>query len=516
MSMRLGIDVGGTNTDAVLMDAQDRVVAAAKAATTPDPLDGIGEAIDRVLAQAPGSASAVAHAMLGTTHCTNAILQRQGLGRVGTLRLAGPATDAVPPLAEWPEDLRAAVDGGTAIVRGGIDISGRPYAEIDEDEIAAVAESWRDAVTAVAVSGVFSPIDPSQEERAASIVERVLGLPVTMAHQVGTLGLLERENAAVLNAALNTTVTAMIDGFGRVLAERGIDAVPFFGQNDGTLMNVNFARAFPVLTIGCGPTNSLRGAAHLTGITDGLVVDIGGTSTDIGALVGGMVRQSAHAVDIGGIRTNFRMPDTLSIGLGGGSRVRLSDDGASVGPDSVGYALRQEALCFGGGTLTATDIAAARDPELIAEGRPVSLEPAVREAAEQEIARLLADAVDRMKTSAQDVPVVLVGGGSAIVGGTIAGTTDTARPDHFAVANAIGAALADVAAEAELIYRPGATPRAEALEEVSRLASERATAAGADPETIAIASVHEVPVAYASDGATVLTARAAGRIRLQP
>lgn len=514
MSLRLGIDVGGTNTDAVLMDDDDRVLAAAKSPTTPDPLDGIGAAIDAVLADDAGRAAQVRHAMLGTTHCTNAILQRRGLGRVGTMRLGAPATDAVPPLSEWPEDLRAAVDGGTAIVRGGIDISGRPYAHLDDDEIARVADSWRGAVTAVAVSGVFSPIDPGQEEHAAAIVADVLGVPVTMAHQVGALGLLERENAAVLNAALHRTVTGMIDGFGRVLSTRGIDAIPFFGQNDGTIMSVDFARAFPVLTIGCGPTNSLRGAAHLTGLRDGLVIDIGGTSTDIGALVAGMPRQSAHAVDIGGIRTNFRMPDTLSIGLGGGSRVRVGETGTTVGPDSVGYTLREEALVFGGSTLTATDVAAARDAELIENGVPVELDEAVRAGAEAEIVRLLADAVDRMKTSAADIPVMLVGGGSAIVAGTIEGTESTARPEHFSVANAIGAALADVAAEAELIYRPGTTRREDALAEVSSQASERAVQAGAEPGTVAVTSVHEVPIAYAADGATVLTARASGRIRL--
>src|SRR5699024_6108845 len=115
------------------------------------------------------------------------------------------------------------------------------------------------------------------------------------------------------------TLDAMSQGFTRALQARGIRARVWFGQNDGTLMSHDYARRFPVLTIGSGPTNSIRGASHLSRVPDGLVVDIGGTTTDIGVLVGGFPRQSAQAVSIGGIQTNFRMPDVLSVGLGGGS-----------------------------------------------------------------------------------------------------------------------------------------------------------------------------------------------------
>ena len=102
----------------------------------------------------------------------------------------------------------------------------------------------------------------------------------------------------------------------------------------GGLITLEYALEFPVLTIGCGPTNSIRGAAHLSGATDALVVDIGGTTTDIGVLVDGFPRQSAHAVEIGGIRTNFRMPDVLSVGLGGGTTIRETESGTTVGPDT--------------------------------------------------------------------------------------------------------------------------------------------------------------------------------------
>ena len=112
-------------------------------------------------------------------------------------------------------------------------------------------------------------------------------------------------------------------------------------------MSLTYAKQFPILTIACGPTNSIRGASYLAGLKDAVVLDVGGTTSDIGVLVDGFPRESSLAVDVGGVRTNFRMPDIVSIGVGGGSLVREQPDGSvTVGPDSVGYRITQEALVF--------------------------------------------------------------------------------------------------------------------------------------------------------------------------
>ena len=125
----------------------------------------------------------------------------------------------------------------------------------------------------------------------------------------------------------------MTSAIAGALDRNGLRPVTFFAQNDGTLMDLDFAIRFPVLTIGSGPANSIRGAAYLTGRTDAIVVDVGGTSTDVGVLVRGFPRESSFGVEIGGIRTNFRMPDLVTIALGGGTIV--SED--ALGPESVGY-----------------------------------------------------------------------------------------------------------------------------------------------------------------------------------
>ena len=518
MSYRIGIDVGGTNTDAIVLDAERRVVASIKTPTRANSGDGVAEAIDLVLEASGIPAAEVGAAMLGTTHCTNAIVERRGLGRVGVIRLGAPATTAVPPFEGWPEDLRAAVAGPAYVIAGGNEFDGREISELDEDGVYAAAVEMRGEVDAVAVVGVFSPVADQHEARAAEIVYEVLGIPVSRSVEIGSIGLLERENATILNAALIRTLGDMADGFSRSLAAHGIAADIYFGQNDGTLMRLDYALRYPVFTIGCGPTNSIRGAAHLSGMSDALVVDIGGTTTDIGVLVGGFPRQSSRAAEIGGIRTNFRMPDVLSVGLGGGTIVRgrgvggAADDSPIVlGPDSVGYRIASEALAFGGATLTATDVAMAAGRLEIAGVPAPELDPELVAAGDRAIRELVEDAIDRMKPSAAPVPIVLVGGGSRVSPESLSGVSEVIRPDHAGAANAVGAALGDVAGQAEQVFSLRETSRQEAVETVRGDAISRAVEAGADPATVEILTLEELPVAY-MEGTVLVRARAAGRL----
>lgn len=511
---RLGIDVGGTNTDAVVLDNTTlKVVAAIKTPTTANPSDGIINAIDEVLAASGVDPGAIAVAMLGTTHATNAVVERRGLGRVGVIRLGAPATTAVPPLEGWPEDLRSALTEHAHIVKGGLEVDGRAIANVDPDEIKTVCRQMRGVVDAVAVVGVFSPIDSTQEESVAAIAAEELNVPISMSAQLGKLGLLERENATILNAALIETLRAMAAGLRTALEQRGIAAHMYFGQNDGTLMAVDYALRFPVLTIGGGPTNSLRGAAHLSGLSDALVVDIGGTTTDIGMLVKGFPRQSADAVTLGGVRTNFRMPDILSIGLGGGTIVREYADGrVTVGPDSVGYRIVSEARAFGGNTTTATDISLASGVATIDGIHTPELPEGVVSSANTVIRELLEDAVDRMKVSSAAVSVILVGGGSIIVNAPLAGVKELIRPPHHGAANAVGVALGDIAGEADKLVTTG-DGRKNMREIAAQEAIDRAVQAGADPASVEVTSVDELPVSYSAGESVRIHTRAVGRLR---
>ena len=285
---------------------------------------------------------------------------------------------------------------------------------------------------------------------------------------------------------------------------------PFYiSQNDGTLMAADYAADFPVLTFASGPTNSMRGAAFLSGLRDAIVVDVGGTTTDIGVLRNGFPRVAALAVEIGGVRTNFRMPDTISIGLGGGSLIQA--DPLQVGPRSVGYELTSRARVFGGDTLTATDIVVAAGHEAIGDaGRVAGLDSAYVTAVEDRIEDIVNVAVDRMKTSATEVPVIVVGGGSILIQRKIAGASELMRPDHFPVANAIGAAIAQVGGECDQIFSLAEMSRDQALEKARAEATGRAIAAGADTDSVEIVEVEEVPLAYLPGNATRIMVKAVG------
>jgi N-methylhydantoinase A/oxoprolinase/acetone carboxylase beta subunit len=328
---------------------------------------------------------------------------------------------------------------------------------------------------------------------------------VSLSHEIGSVGLLERENATVLNAALRAVAVEVAGALGTALASHGLAPATFFAQNDGTLMALDYAVTHPMLTIGSGPANSLRGAAYLTGLRDAMVADVGGTSTDVGVLANGFPRESSAAVEIGGIRTNFRMPDLVAIAVGGGSVI--SD--AGVGPRSVGYRLPDEALVFGGATPTLTDAAVAAGRAEI--GRAPASEHRERLLAGLERADgMLADAVDRVKTARGDRPLVVVGGGSVLVPDHLPGVSEVIRPPHHDVANAIGAAIAAVSGQIDRIYHVGDSGRDALLARAQDEARAEAERAGADPARTEIVELEELPLAYLTTPSVRVRVKAAG------
>ncbi|HEY5760635.1 MAG TPA: hydantoinase/oxoprolinase family protein [Steroidobacter sp.] len=512
--LRIGIDVGGTNTDAVVMLGRE-VRAAFKSPTTADVGSGIRTALTEVLRQAEAKGSHIGAVMIGTTHFTNAFVQARSLAKVGVIRLAAPATTSLPPFADWPDRLIEVVAGPAHVVRGGYNYDGSEIAEPQREEILAAARTFRDAgVRAVAISSVFAPVNEAQELFARNIVAEVIpDASITLSHQLGRIGLIERENAAIMNASLSLMAGDVVRSFGEALAALDIQCPLYVSQNDGTLMPPQLAASYPVLTFASGPTNSIRGGGFLTGLNDCIVVDIGGTTTDVGVLAGGLPRESSIAVDVGGVRTNFRMPDVLSVGLGGGSRVRHADSGVTVGPDSVGFKLRTEGLVFGGSTLTATDIAVAAGIATV--GDPAAVKHLDREQvsrALQKIGVMIEDAIDRMKTSSTAVPVVLVGGGSILAPTTLRGASQVIIPNQAGVANAIGAAIAQVSGEVDQVYSYEQLGRDVALERARTDATNKAVDAGADRASIQIADVEELPLQYLPGGAVRVRVKAIGEL----
>lgn len=490
-TLRMGIDVGNTNTDAVLIGGGGDVVAQVKVPAVADLGECVETAVAALLAGTPGAAGRVGAVTLGAARTTDAITTRTGLRRVAVLRIGAPLTSAVPPLVTWPPELRAAVTAGTAVVAGGCEFDGIRIAPLDERAVAAFARDVATRAEAVAITAVFSPVDPADEERAAAIVRAELGeIPISTSHEIGSMGLLERENATVLNAALSGSVAAGAAVLREAVHRHGVDAECYLAQNDGTQMALDYATRFPVLQIGSGPATSMRGGAFSSGVTDAVVTDIGGSRAAVGRLVNGFPWESLTSYTVRGVVTNFRLPDVIDVPIGGGP-VR-------------------DALCAGGSVPTLTDAAVAAGRTTFGTHPvPQRWHTALADRL-AEADRLIAEAVDRVSLGARDLPLVVVGGAGGIAPEKIPGITEVIRPPHFEVANALGAAIAPVGGIAERICAGRPDLLRTAVDDLTTEAFRRAILAGADPGLLQVTGIEEVPLAYLRDPAVRIRVRAAG------
>jgi len=527
-SLRVGFDVGGTFTDGVLMRGRD-VLTKAKSLTTQDVTTGIIHALDTLLERSGIDPGEIEMVSLGTTHTTNAIIERRNLNRVGVFRLGAPATTAIPPLTGWPEDLKAAIGGADLVhvVRGGSEYDGRDIVPLDRDAIEAACHEMAGKVDSVAITGVFSPIIADHEERAAEIVRRILGedVHITLSHRIATISLLERENSTILNAAVIRVMQRAVNSLRTAVRERGIRARLFIVQNDGSVMSADYAVDYPIFTVASGPAASVRGAVYLSGIEDGVVVDIGGTSTDVAYIVHGFPRESSITVTIGGVKTNIRCPDLLSIALGGGTIVKhTGDDVTALGPESVGYNLVRLAASFGGPLLTVHDAAVAlghlterldvfQTDFVTDRDRLNALPRSLVENAWTAVRRTIEEAIDKMKTTAEPVPAIFIGGGALVVPKTgIGGVSHVLSPDHFEIGGAVGTTIAEIGAYAEGVVDLDVQDRDDALSHVTEQAIDHAEAAGALRETVEVMDVEEIPFTYMPGRREKIRIRVKGKV----
>lgn len=418
------------------------------------------------------------------------------------------------------------VEGPVFYLDGGLEIDGREITPLDIQQIRdAVDRIVSTGIRAVAIVGVFSALDHQglHEDRCRQIIlDMHPHLEVVVSHSIGGPGLLVRENATILNAAILTFARRTIRAFYRAMNGLGLHCPLYLTQNDGTLTHALTAAQLPIKTFASGPTNSLMGAAFLQGyasiseLTEKqvLVVDIGGTTSDVCAILpSGFPRKAANFVNVAGVRTAFSMPEVYSIGLGGGSRVRVDNDGeVTIGPDSVGHRLTQEALVFGGTTMTTTDIMVAAGRSSLGDPSKVNSIPrTIIDKAMNQIRHLLEKAIDRMKISAEPVLVLLVGGGSIVFPNEM--SMSHREPVHHDAANAVGAAIARIAGDVDVIEILAGRDEDAVVEEAKRQAIAKAVEAGADPQDTNIVEITKIPLQYVNNKATRVLVKAVGSLR---
>lgn len=505
MSSIIGIDVGGTNTDAVRL-CVERIVASAKVPTTPDIESGLLVALTEVRGREP-----IDRVHIGTTAFTNALVERRHLASAAAIRVGAPVSESLPPMIDWPADLCAAVVNPVFFVRGGREYDGRPIRPLKRKEIERVATALRSTgVKQAAVTAVFGTSYPDDEMRVAEWIRAVCPeIGLSLSHQIGRFGILERENATLLNAMLCPLAARTVTAY-RV----AVPGALFISQNDGTVMRADRAADLPVFTLASGPTNSLRGAAMLTGLSDAIVFDVGGTTTDVGRLRSGYPQLAGLDLAVAGVRTNFRMPDLLSIGVGGGSVVDPTT--GAVGPRSVGFRLTEEALVFGGTTLTLTDIAVAAGRVEIGDPRRVRhLSTALIARVDAHLHARFQRLLESFERADERLPLVLVGGGASLVGHLLVELgREVIRPEHAPVANAYGAAVAQVGGEVDLTFSLSTMSRAEALARAQREAHARAVLAGARPTSVRTVDLEDAALTYLAADALRVRARAVGDLEM--
>lgn len=401
------------------------------------------------------------------------------------------------------------IKGYVGYVDGGLHIDGSEEAPIVEEQVVQrCAEIKKLGLSAIVVVGCFSPIDEvfKQEDKVRQIISRELpGADVVVSHEVANIGLLERENASILNASILRYAKRTVKSFTRAMKALNLFCPLFLTQNDGTLLDAKSASNIPIRTFLSGSTNSMRGAAYLAGHginkSSAIVVDIGGTTSDIGVLLpSGLPRQASAYVTVAGIRVNYSMPSLYSIGLGGGSIIRENNGKTSVGPESVGNSLQRDALVFGGKVTTASDIiVAAGRVDIGDSGLVGSLGAGIVDRAQQKIKALLEAAIDVIKTSPEPLPVLLVGGGAILAPSSIEGALELSLPPFYDVANAVGAAISGVGGVVDVIQDVSGVSAVQAIDTAKEMAIQRAIDAGAVRDSVIVAEVESYPISYISN-----------------
>lgn len=497
---RIGVDVGGTNTDAVLIDEYENIISTAKTPTTADVTTGIIFSIRGLLGK-EFSPKKVAAVMIGTTHLLNALLQRKSLEPVMVIRLAN-TTDATPPGIGWSRSLRESIIGEHQhIVSGGYEYNGDEMAPLDEAYIKELAEkALSKKIFSVAVTGVFSHVRPDQELRVREIfLQTDKRFKVSLSHQLGTLGLLTRENATIMNASLAGVYNELCHAIQSVLqqfkvktllGDSWVDAKTYLSNSIGTVQPLedesSSLQAYPILALDSGRTNSIRGAAVVAGMSHAVVVDVGGTSTDIGIVKNDfpiMENAPFSLTPDSDIICQFPKPRVESIGLGGGSCVVINDDDIQIGPQSVGHEL-DKSISFGGDVLTLTDVGILLDrlpltgqvskkdlysklQKKYGNGRWIRLQvrrvdeglEKVLESIDREMHKMVAGLVREVLASIEDKPetIILVGGGAQLfdqkhLSELFDNEFTFSIPKHADVANATGAAIAQTSVQVTRLY----------------------------------------------------------------
>lgn len=453
MAYIIGIDTGGTYTDAVLLDTDkdvsDGVIRKSKSFTTHEKLeDGIGESLKK-LELTDSEVASIEKVVLSTTLATNAIVESK-IHDVGLILIGGRPTGKL-------------ATSFIREVRGKVNIKGRVLYDIDKYEVTNAVKNLEKEVDSIAVSCIASVRNPILEQKVKGIINEISDMPVVCGHELASdLGYLERTNTAVINCGLLPIINNFIKAIKKVLDDSGIDAPVFVVKGDGTITKSDVIKNTPVDTVLSGPASSIIGAINLTDKENAIVADMGGTTTDTGVVRNKRVELSPDGAQVGNWKIKIKSAKLYTFGLGGDSKISICGDKIEIGPERIMPACRN-----GEKGVTPTDILhcsndfnmwdgdkAAKAVEIQAKAAGCEV-PVYLDEVKDAVAKKINDNLQQYKTLG--LPTLAIGA-PAKTWYEITGEKyelELQIPRHYEVANAVGAATAGISTYGEAVVRPG-------------------------------------------------------------
>lgn len=508
---KIGIDIGGTNTDIVLVDSEGKIAAHGKTSTTTQVHQGVKNALKLIIDETKINSDDVQGIFLGTTQIANAIHQRHDLYRVGVIRVAGNQPHSLPSCYAWPEDMKKTVVD-TITVDGGFECDGSPITPINTAQIkAAISSLMKKKMESLAVIGVFAAINPRQELLVKEIAHEMTKgeVPISLSHQIGGTGFIERENSTILNASLKKVMVNVFKSLTSTCTELGLACPLWITQNNGSILDLAQGSEYPILTISAGPTNSFIGGMKIAQLQNAIIIDIGGTSTDIGLVNNGVPRRCLNNSKIGGITLNFPIPDVYSIAMGGGSHISIDKNSIEIGPQSCANKFFTQSVSFGGKHLTLTDIALALEYFEIPGARLKNIQLSHRgcKAVINEAVRKIYELISKFSPEELKLPIVLIGGGSSLLPKSLLDGRFIIPP-YAHVANAYGAALAEISTTVDTVV--SLDNRQQMLEKLQEQAIQSTIERGADFKTVKVVDINIIPYHYMPNRLARVIVRASG------
>jgi N-methylhydantoinase A/oxoprolinase/acetone carboxylase beta subunit len=514
--MKLGIDVGGTNTDAVIVGSDGRLLSWKKQLTSKDIISGIELVAKEVISEAGLAPDQIDGVFVGTTHVQNALYHPVQLSKTAVIRIMKKSSLLKPALF-WPEHLKKYV-GKVYHFTSFCDDTNKLAASGEMDKL--YKNIQEDNIESICIVGVNSPLfDTEERYLRAGLKKQFPEMPITMSHELGSMGFVERENAALLNAIFSKVIRQAMMDLTDLFKNLSLQCPCWLTQNDGSLIKLQDAMEYPILTIGSGATNSFRGASILSGLLDCIVVDFGGSTIEIGKIRNGQPESAVGSTSFINIDVNMRVPKMYSLPYGGGSLVSLNNETVQI-KETIASDLEHQGISWGGDSWTVTDSFFKMDPDLLSNEKMTlsGLQKITYEDCQKVVKKVTQDIkekITRLELNSEGLPVVLVGGGSTLIVNRLFGKYKRVyHPSGHHISNAIGACYAPLSAQTDKVFWLKNQTKEEIIELEKEKLFQQLFLKGAKEESIKVVSIEEFPFDYFKGEVLRIRIKALGELQI--